>query len=207
MQTFGLPGHVTSGAALASRLCGAEYSEAARRRDAFRHWRGAPNGCPPWSRRSSGCARTIRCGARPCAARRVTPDACPRAASPGEVVPLDTLSLQPGRPAWFTAHDPVAKWTCAQAWRRTTARQTLPRQAPMPFPIEAIQVDGGSEFKADFDARAAASRCSHPARPGSTDTSGATTAPGDTSSAPRGTCPTTASTTSTDRHPRPSALR
>ena len=98
MQTFGLPGRVTSGAALASRLCGAEYSEAARRRDAFRHWRGAPNGCPPWSRRSSGCARTIRCGARPRAARRVTPDACPRAASPGEIVPLDTLSLYPGRP-------------------------------------------------------------------------------------------------------------
>ena len=41
MQTFGLPGHVTRGAALASRLRGAEHSEAARRRDAVRRWRGA----------------------------------------------------------------------------------------------------------------------------------------------------------------------
>ena len=79
--------------------------------------------------------------------------------NPGEIVQLDTLTVSPhpGRPAikQFTAHDPVAKWTCAQAWRRATAhnaKRFLDKlQADMPFPIEAIQVDGGSEFKADFE--------------------------------------------------------
>ena len=79
--------------------------------------------------------------------------------SPGEIVQLDplTVSPHPGRPAikQFTAHDPVAKWTCVQAWRHATAHNAerfLDKlQADMPFPIEAIQVDGGSEFKADFE--------------------------------------------------------
>ena len=77
----------------------------------------------------------------------------------GEIVQLDTLTVSPhpGRPAikQFTAHDPVAKWTCAQAWRHATAhnaKRFLDKlQADMPFPSEAIQVDGGSEFKADFE--------------------------------------------------------
>ena len=80
--------------------------------------------------------------------------------SPGEIVQLDTLTVSPhpGRPAikQFTAHAPVAKWTCVQAWRRATAhnaKRFLDKlQADMPFPIEAIQIDGGSEFKADFEA-------------------------------------------------------
>ncbi len=100
----------------------------------------------------------------PRAARRLRPYArrLPRGrkpTSPGEIVQLDTLTVSPhtARPAikQFTAHDPVAKWTCAQAWRRATAhnaRRFLDKlQADMPFPIEAIQVDGGSEFKADFE--------------------------------------------------------
>ncbi len=73
MQTFGLPRRITRGTALASRPCDAEHSEAAPRRDAVRRWRGArrrglsaaANGRPPWSRRSDGCPRTTRCGARP----------------------------------------------------------------------------------------------------------------------------------------------
>ena len=79
--------------------------------------------------------------------------------APGEIVQLDTLSLSPGhgRPALkqFTACDPVAKWTCAQACRRATAhnaKRFLDKlQDDMPFPIQAIQVDGGSEFKASFE--------------------------------------------------------
>ncbi len=55
----------------------------------------------------------------------------------------------------FTACDPVAKWTCAQAWRRATARNAKhfldKLQADMPFPIHAIQIDGGSELKAEFE--------------------------------------------------------
>ena len=41
MQTFSLPRQITRGAALASRLCGAEHGEAAQRRDAVHRWRGA----------------------------------------------------------------------------------------------------------------------------------------------------------------------
>ena len=100
----------------------------------------------------------------PRAARRLGPYArrLPRGrkpTSPGEIVQLDTLTVspRPGRHTikQFTAHDPVAKWTRAQAWRRATAhnaKRFLDKlQADMPFPIEAIQVDGGSEFKADFE--------------------------------------------------------
>ena len=41
MQVFGLPRHVTRGAALASRLCGKERSDEAHRRDALKRWRRA----------------------------------------------------------------------------------------------------------------------------------------------------------------------
>ena len=40
MQTFSLSRQITRGAALASRLCGAEHGEAAQRRDAVHRWRG-----------------------------------------------------------------------------------------------------------------------------------------------------------------------
>ena len=244
MQTFGLPRQITRGAALASRLCGAEHGEAARRRDAVRRWRGARRqglsatdaalgvsratlyrraaGAEPGSRRPRRVRRSqwtptlvsavqrmrgdypMRGKARiavllrrdghavsesttgrilkmpmergaitpvptlrrdgPRAVRRFRPHArrLPKGrkpTSPGEIVQLDTLTVSPhpGRPAikQFTAHDPVAKWTCARAWRRAAAhnaKRFLDKlQADMPFPIEAIQVDGGSEFKADFE--------------------------------------------------------
>ena len=78
--------------------------------------------------------------------------------TPGEIVQLDILTIDPGqgRPTvkQFTACDPVAKWTCAQAWRRATAhnaKRFLDKLlADMSFHIKAIQIDGGSEFKADF---------------------------------------------------------
>ena len=251
MQTFGLHGHVTRGAALASRLGGAERSEAAPRRDALERWRqaradgltaraaanavGVPRSTlyrwqrladrnrldpcsrrphtlrrPAWSAALVAAVQEIRAdypmwgkakiavllrrhghavsesttgrilktlmerGAvtpvptlrrnGPRAARRLRPHArrLPKGrkpTTPGEILQLDTLTVSPhpDRPAikQFTAHDPVTKWTCAQAWRRATAhnaRRFLDKlQADMPFPIQAIQVDGGSEFKADFE--------------------------------------------------------
>ena len=94
-------------------------------------------------------------GSRPAKTAR-TPARRPR---PGEIVQLDTLSIArtAGRPTieQFTAYDPVTRWTCAQAWRRATAhnaKRFLDKlQEAMPFPIRAIQVDGGSEFKADLE--------------------------------------------------------
>ena len=78
---------------------------------------------------------------------------------PGEIVQVDTLTVTPkgGRPPvkQLVAADPVSKWTCAKAYRRATARnardflEKLIRE--MPFAVEAVQVDGGSEFKAEFE--------------------------------------------------------
>ena len=62
-----------------------------------------------------------------------------------------------GRPAikQSDAVDPVAKWTCSQAFRRATTkngREFLGKVVKeMPFEAEAIQIDGGSEFKAEFE--------------------------------------------------------
>lgn len=246
MQVFGLPRHVTRGAALASRLCAAERSEAAHRRDILTRWhrararglsaqaaaeavgvsratlyrwktRSEPRSRRPrrprqpawpfelvaavretrgdypmwgkakitvllrregWTVSESTVGRilkrlmdqgavtpaaTLR-RAAPRAARRARPHArrLPKGrkpSAPGEIVQLDTLTINPGhgRPTikQFTAHDPVAKWTCAQAHRRATAhnaKRFLDKlQADMPFPIRAIQIDGGSEFKAAFE--------------------------------------------------------
>ena len=95
-------------------------------------------------RRGHGIRRT-----RPCAKR------LPRGQEPirpGEIVQIDTLtvSLSADRRTLkqFTACDPVAKWTCAQAFRRATAHNAKSfldkLQADMPFPVRAIRVDGGN---------------------------------------------------------------
>ena len=77
---------------------------------------------------------------------------------PGGIVQIDTvfLNLAPGKAIkHFTAYDPVAKWTVGRATRRATAAAAslfldkLIKE--MPFPVQAIQVDGGSEFKAEFE--------------------------------------------------------
>ncbi len=80
-------------------------------------------------------------------------------ARPGQIVQLDTvhIGLVPGKTIrHFTAYDPVAKWTVAKAYNRATAASAKlfldKLQADMPFKVEAIQVDGGSEFMAEFEA-------------------------------------------------------
>jgi transposase InsO family protein len=77
---------------------------------------------------------------------------------PGGVVQIDTvfINLAPGKAIkHFTAYDPVAKWTVAKAANRATAKAAslfLDKViTDMPFKVEAIQVDGGSEFKAEFE--------------------------------------------------------
>ena len=79
-------------------------------------------------------------------------------AKPGAVVQIDTVfvTLAPGKAIkHFTAYDPVAKWTVAKAVGRATAHAAslfLDKVLEeMPFPLQAIQVDGGSEFKAEFE--------------------------------------------------------
>lgn len=77
---------------------------------------------------------------------------------PGGIVQIDTVfvNIAPDKAIkHFTAYDPVAKWTVGKAFRRATAvAATLFLDKvlkDMPFKVEAIQVDGGSEFKAEFE--------------------------------------------------------
>jgi putative transposase len=81
------------------------------------------------------------------------------ARNPGDLVEVDTKDLRP-LPGihlkQFTARDVISRWDVVAARHRatSTAASTFldELQARMPFPIHAIQVDGGSEFKALFEA-------------------------------------------------------
>lgn len=77
---------------------------------------------------------------------------------PGDVVQIDTLSIAilPGRTIkQFTAYDPLAKWTVAKPYQRATAKNAAEFlksvRAQMPDPVRAVQIDGGSEFMAEFE--------------------------------------------------------
>lgn len=79
-------------------------------------------------------------------------------AQPGDLVQVDPLDVRPLPGVGlkqFTARDVVSRWdvleTYSRATRVTATRflETLLRR--MPFPVRAIQVDGGSEFAAAFE--------------------------------------------------------
>jgi putative transposase len=81
-----------------------------------------------------------------------------RARAPGDLVQVDTLDLRPLPGVvfkHFTARDVVSRWDVLEVHTRATARIAATFldaiQARMPFPVRAIQVDGGSEFQADFE--------------------------------------------------------
>ena len=76
----------------------------------------------------------------------------------GDLVQLDTLDVRPLPGVLlkhFTAHDVVSRWNTVSVYSRATANtatdflDTLERR--MPFPVKAIQVDGGAEFEAIFE--------------------------------------------------------
>jgi len=78
---------------------------------------------------------------------------------PGDLVQLDTLDLRPAPGVilkQFTARDVVSRWDVIEVHRRATSAaaslflDTLQRR--LPFPLRALQVDGGSEFAALFEA-------------------------------------------------------
>ena len=103
-------------------------------------------------RRSS--ARKRR-GKRPYATRKpsaYTPS------GPGDLVQLDTLDLRPEPGVvlkQFTARDYISRWDVLHLASRATAATAKTALAAildrMPFPVRAVQVDGGSEFMADFE--------------------------------------------------------
>jgi len=78
---------------------------------------------------------------------------------PGDLVQLDTLDIRPLPGVslkQFTARDVVSRWDVLQAHGRATAELAVQFldavQARMPFAIRAVQVDGGAEFFAAFEA-------------------------------------------------------
>ncbi|MDP6495713.1 MAG: integrase core domain-containing protein, partial [Dehalococcoidia bacterium] len=81
-----------------------------------------------------------------------------QAREPGDIVQVDTLDVRPLPGVilkHFTARDVVSRWDLLEVHTRataTTARAFLDSlQSRLPFPLKAIQVDGGSEFQAEFE--------------------------------------------------------
>jgi putative transposase len=79
--------------------------------------------------------------------------------APGDLVQIDTTDIRPCSGVvlkQFTTVDVVSRWsvpTIASAATASLALRALDAlQARAPFPIRAIQVDGGSEFMAEFEA-------------------------------------------------------
>jgi putative transposase len=78
---------------------------------------------------------------------------------PGDLVEVDTLDIRPRNGTCFThlsLVDVTSRFAAAElgtgATASTITRHVDQMRARLPFPIKAIQVDGGSEFKADFEA-------------------------------------------------------
>jgi putative transposase len=77
---------------------------------------------------------------------------------PGDLVQLDTLDLRPAPGVvlkQFTARDTISRWDVLEVHGRATSTaaklflDTLQRR--LPFPLRALQVDGGGEFAAVFE--------------------------------------------------------
>ena len=93
---------------------------------------------------------------RPWALRKPSDYAVER---PGDLVQLDTMDLRPSPGVvlkQFTARDVISRWDVIEVHHRATSSaatlflDTLQRR--LPFPLRALQVDGGSEFAALFEA-------------------------------------------------------
>jgi transposase InsO family protein len=114
--------------------------------------RGAVEWVPTLRRRKGGAARQWRRKH----ALRLPKGTKPSV--PGELVQVDTLSINV-RPEkaikQFTAYDPVARFTAAKAFSTASAgcgANFLDKLlAAFPFAVKGIQVDGGSEFMAEFE--------------------------------------------------------
>ena len=81
-----------------------------------------------------------------------------RREQPGDLVQVDALhvSLLPGARLYhFNAWDAGSHWNVAQAYSSASSRCAADflgeLQSRMPFPVRAIQIDGGSEFKGEFE--------------------------------------------------------
>ena len=80
------------------------------------------------------------------------------AEEPGDIVEVDTLDVRPLPGValkHFSARDIISRWDVLEAHTRATSNTASgfieAMIERMPFPIKAIQVDGGSEFKDVFE--------------------------------------------------------
>ena len=76
----------------------------------------------------------------------------------GDIIELDTLDVRPLPGVLlkhFTAHDVISRWNVLSVYSRATGTTTAHfldvLTERMPFPVRAIQVDGGSEYAAIFE--------------------------------------------------------
>lgn len=76
---------------------------------------------------------------------------------PGNIVQVDTLDVRPLPGVvfkQFTARDMDSRWDVVETYRSATtgnARKFLETLDRALFPVQAIQVDGDSEFRAQFE--------------------------------------------------------
>lgn len=106
---------------------------------------------PPLRRRTE-MIRKPRPWARRC------PGGPPPPRRPGDLIQLDTLHISPlpGVRRWqFTARDVISRWDVVEVHRRATSQAAEVFLGTMrkrfPFRVRALQIDGGSEFKAFFE--------------------------------------------------------
>jgi putative transposase len=78
--------------------------------------------------------------------------------APGDLVELDTLDIRPkpwSQLKHFSAHDVISRYGVVELHERATAKTATQALHAilerMPFAVKAIQIDGGSEFMADFE--------------------------------------------------------
>lgn len=88
-----------------------------------------------------------------------------KATKPGELIQVDHMTIDIpgfGPVKHFNAVCPITKYAVYQAYQEATSRNTADFLEQMkkefPFPILSIQVDGGSEFMAEFEKTAAHSK-------------------------------------------------
>jgi len=81
-----------------------------------------------------------------------------RVTAPGDLIQVDTLQIHLqgcGRRWQFSSRDLISRWDVSQAyWNATSFAAALfleYMEREFPFPVRAIQIDGGSEFKKHFE--------------------------------------------------------
>jgi putative transposase len=81
-----------------------------------------------------------------------------RVTAPGDLVQVDTLQvrLQSDDRRWqFSSRDLISRWDVSRAYRQATSYTASLfleyMERKFPFPLRALQIDGGSEFKKHFE--------------------------------------------------------